>query len=341
MIELRKVHNMSRETHAYENDTAFIRVDSDNIVGGLIDIQSAKSIIEGTQEVVSYFLQKEDSDLARAKDINYPIATREGCWEVIVPFGTFVAGAVAGSFGKGLDAYATATGKRLGELQFEKKESREIFESAFKKLDVVVKISQHLGVVDRKAPLNIKIVDYDKKSTLLTNDQGNVMSTTMDEIEIYTACPPRLLHSLASVVTDYRTVSIGYVSGNVFQESVIDIDSKEVFAPEEEPYEPVLPELHNGEQVTLRGYVSRGNQITNTIGFKYKDHVITCYPYNKLITGYLNAHYRLCDITGVVQRTSPGEVALGKRDRPKIVFDSLVVVKDEGQQQQSLLNGEA
>ena len=280
---------MSRE-HTYDDNTAFIRVDGEDIVAGAIDIKTAHLMLDGTQEVVSYFLKKEDSNLAKKGELNYPIKTREGSWEILIPFGTFMLGAAGSAFTTGINAYAKKTGDKIAEKQFAEKETREIFESAFKKLDIVVKISQHLGIVDRKTPLNMKLVDYKKKTILLTNNQGNVLSTTIDEIEVYRSCPERLLHSLASAVTDYRTVSIGYKGSGEVREQVIDIDSKEIFAPEEDPQEPVLPELHDGEYVTLRGYVSRGNQITNTIGFKYKDHVITCEPNDKLITGYLNAH---------------------------------------------------
>lgn len=89
----------------------------------------------------------------------------------------------------------------------------------------------------------------------------------------------------------------------------------------------------------FKGIVSRGNQITNTIGFQYAGHVITCEPYEKLITEYIDAHYKICKITGRVIRTSPAEKAYGKRDRPKIIFDHLEVVNSEpGSTQTSLIN---
>lgn len=332
----RKVR-MSKQTHTYSNDTGFIRVDGDDIIAGQIDIQTARAILDGTQSTFDYLLKKEDSSLAKIKNINYPITTREGCWELLVPFGAYVAGAASGAFTTGLNAYAKTTGTKLAEKQFTQKENRELFESAFKKLEVVIKISQHLGVIDRKTPLDIKLVDYKSKKILLKNQHGNVLSITTDELDIFRECPEKLLRSLASVVTDYRTVSIGYMKDGKIHESVIDRDTKEIFAPEDDPQIPVLPELLNGEYRTLRGYVSRGNQITNTIGFQYNGHVVTCEPNDKLISGYLNAHYKTCEITGLIVRTSNAEVALGKRDRPKIIFDNLTVIEDVPMHQQSAL----
>lgn len=321
---------MPKENNDYKDGEAFVKIDDDHLAPGEVDLGAARLLLEGTQEAMNYLLKREDSSLAKKENIDYPIITREGSWEILIPFGTFVAGAVGGAFIKGLNSYASVVGAKIGEKQLAAKETREIFENAFKKLDIIIKIAQHLGVIDRKQPLNTRIVDYQSKKVLLINNEGNVLSTTLDEIQVYLECPQKLFRSLASVVTDHRTVTIGYMSQGTVIQSIIDRDTKEIFAPDEDQHEPILPELQDGQYVTLRGYVSRGNQITNTIGFKYKDHVITCEPTEKLITGYINAHYKMCDISGVITRTSKLEVEHGKTDRPKIKFDRLIVVPEVG-----------
>jgi hypothetical protein len=94
---------------------------------------------------------------------------------------------------------------------------------------------------------------------------------------------------------------------------------------EDEPQAPILPELQNGQYVTLSGYVSRGNQNTGTIGFQYNGHTVTCEPKNGMVSDYIGAHYKNCEITGYVIRTPREEVELGKRDRPKLIFDKIEV----------------
>ena len=314
------------KNHQYSENSGFIRLDGENIIDGQIDINSARLAIEGTQEVFEYFLKREDSQLQKADTVNFSIITRQGCWEILIPFGTYVAGLATTALATGINSYAKKYGDKLAELHLESKSKKNAFADAFSKLDSIIKIAQHLGVVDKKETLNTKIINHTTKTILLTNNQGNVMSTNLDEINCYLDCPDRLLRKLASVVTDYRTLSIGFISKGKTIERVIDIDSKEVFSPEDELQEPILPELNDGEYVKIEGYVSRGNQITNTIGFKYKEHVITCEPINNLITHYLNSHYRTCEISGRVIRTSKAEVLLGKRDRPKIMFDNLIVI---------------
>lgn len=324
---------MSLKTHTYNNDTGFIRLDGEDIVSGEIDIHSAITTLEGTKSVLDYLLKKEDSSLAKYKNINYPVKTREGSWEVLIPFGGIAVTAatmlVIRPVSAGLTEYAKEIGKSKAVKGIDNKTNKESFEKAFENLLIIIKIAQHLGVVDNKRNLNVRIQG---KAALLLNEQGNVLSTTMEEIKLYQECPDKQLLKLASVVTDYRTVSVGFKRNDQVHEVVIDRETKEIFCPDEEAQLPILPELQHGEHVKLKGYVSRGNQITNTIGFKYSDHVITCEPSEALITDYINAHYKQCELTGTVVRTSKAEVVNGKRDRPKIIFDELVVIGNAPQQ---------
>lgn len=336
---------MSKLTHSYQDNVGFIRVDGGDIVDGQIDIHTAKTLLQGTQEALDYFLRREDSDLAKEKELNYPISTRDGCWEILVPFadtlvtlGIAGVGALGSAVGTGVHSYAKTTGDLVAKRHFADKDRKEVFEAAFRKLEAVIRIAQHLGTVDHKKPLNVTLEGGLSKKALLTNDQGNVMSVSTDELDTFKACPEKLLRSLGSVVTDYRTVSIGYKPvASEIREAVIDIDTKEIFAPASEPHEVVLPELLHGQHVNLRGTVVRGNKITNTIGFQYGGHVITCEPNARPITGYLSAHYQICDLTGVVMRTPASDVMDGKRDRPKIIFDNLIVIA-EGTKQPTLLH---
>lgn len=328
---------MSIKTHEYENDTGFISLEGDDIKSGKIDILSARLIIEGTQFALDYMLKREDNSLSMSETANYPISVRDGCWELIIPFLSYIGGVASSAFTKGANAYSETAGKKLAEKHFDKKESKEIFENAFKNLQIVIKIAQHLGVVDKTKALDIKLVDYKKKSVILKNRKGNVLSTTMDEIDVFLACPEKLLRLLASAVTDYRTLNIGYKKDNKIYVSTIDRDTRDIFVIEDEPQEPVLAELKHGEHVTIEGHVSRGNESTNTIGFKYNDHTITCEPSTGKVSDYLNAHYKKCELTGLIIRTPQEEIELGKRDRPKIIFDNLIVIEKKRSPQTSLL----
>lgn len=337
-------------SHNYINDSGFIRLEGDDIIDGTIDISSASSMLDGSREVIQYFLKKENSDYAQCSNLNFPIKTREGSWEILIPFlgtvsitpemglacavglGTAL---VVQPVSAGLSEYAKTIGKAKAAKNLSNKDSRTSFVDAFKKLETVIKIAQHLGTITNKRTLPLKL-NKDGKTAILTSASGNVMSVTMDEIKVFQECPDRLLRKLGTVVTDYRTLHIGYKINNTIHEVSIDSESKDIFTPSEDVEAPILPELQDGQHVSLEGVVTRGNQQTNTIGFKYKEHVITCEPNGGLITSYINAHYKTCEISGRVVRTTKVDVSNGRRDRPKIVFDNLVVANSK-QQQVSLL----
>lgn len=332
--------------HIYKDNSGFIRLEGDDIIDGVIDIRSASFMLNGTQEVLQYFLKKENSEYAKCNDLNFPIKTREGSWEILIPFlgkvsitpemglacavglGTAL---VVQPVSAGLSEYAKTIGKAKAVKSLLNKDNKASFADAFKKLEIVIKIAQHLGTITNKRILSLKL-NKDGKTAILTNVSGNIMSVTMDEIRVFQECPDKLLRKLGTVVTDYRTLHIGYKISNTIHEVSIDSESKDIFTPSEEADEPILPELQDGQHVRLVGVVTRGNQQTNTIGFKYKEHVITCEPNGGLITSHISAHYRTCEISGRIIRTSKAEFALGRRDRPKIIFDNLVVINEDKQQ---------
>lgn len=326
--------------HTYKDDTGFIRLDGEDIVDGIVDISSATRMLSGTQEALEYFLKKENSDFAQYGSINFPVQTREGSWEIVVPFigtitpetavPTILAGAVGTlivqPLAAGLVEYAKTIGSSTAVKQMERKSSQDSFRHAFELLESVIRIAVHLGIISNKHDLNIKLHNDNKTATLINNKNESI-EVTLDEIRSFQECPDKLLRKLCTVVTDYRTLHFGYKVNGVIREVSIDRDSKEIFTPDEDAEAPVLPELLDGQHVKLIGAVTRGNQQTNTIGFKYNGHVITSEPNNKLITSYIDAHYKTCEITGTIVRTSKVEIVNGKRDRPKIIFDDLRPVK--------------
>lgn len=190
----------------------------------------------------------------------------------------------------------------------------------------MIKIAQHLGTITNKRTLDLKL-SKDGRTALLTNANGNIRSITMDELKNFQECPDKLLRRLGTVVTDYRTLHIGHKINDTIYEVYIDRESKDIFTPDEDSEMPILPELQDGQRVKLIGVVTRGNQQTNTIGFKYNEHVITSSPNNKLITSYIDAHYKICEITGYIVRSTPADIANGKRDRPRIIFEDLIPVE--------------
>ena len=75
--------------------------------------------------------------------------------------------------------------------------------------------------------------------------------------------------------------------------------------------------------------VTRGNETANSIGFKYHEHILTCYPRTGNIVPFKRHLFLRCRITGEISRA---EEHGGTSDpRPKIIFDDLQIIELEEQ----------
>jgi hypothetical protein len=96
----------------------------------------------------------------------------------------------------------------------------------------------------------------------------------------------------------------------------------------------LFPELKHGMNVVLDGEVTRGNETTNSIGFRYNDHILTAYPKTGSVVRYKSTLFLKAKIFGTISRVDElGKIAA---NRPKIIFDDIVSEKVESQQNLSL-----
>jgi len=80
------------------------------------------------------------------------------------------------------------------------------------------------------------------------------------------------------------------------------------------------------------GIVTRGNERTNSIGFLYNEHVLTCYPRHGSIVRFKPHMFLRCRIVGEITRLND-ETGESDEPRPKIIFDDLILLQDENQGQ--------
>jgi hypothetical protein len=80
----------------------------------------------------------------------------------------------------------------------------------------------------------------------------------------------------------------------------------------------------------LEGSITRGNEKTNTIGFEYNGHILTCKPANnniatfkdKIISQLENHFFPLVKLVGIIDRTD--ENHLFKNPRPQVIFEDII-----------------
>ena len=89
----------------------------------------------------------------------------------------------------------------------------------------------------------------------------------------------------------------------------------------------LFPELLHGQYVELEGRTTRGNATTNSVGFRYNEHILTCYPQKGSIVNYKHILFTNSIIKGVIDRNNKFGIAIDKR--PKIKFEMIVSLENE------------
>jgi hypothetical protein len=104
-----------------------------------------------------------------------------------------------------------------------------------------------------------------------------------------------------------------------------------------------LPELIHGQFVELEGEITRATENTNTIGFRYKDHILVCKPKYGIIAKFKesiisndnNHFFPKVLLKGQVDRTNKnGDF---KEKKPQILFFEIIPLKSENQNANTFL----
>jgi hypothetical protein len=83
-------------------------------------------------------------------------------------------------------------------------------------------------------------------------------------------------------------------------------------------------------EVSLDGLVTRGNGMSNSIGFLYQGHILTCTPQEGNIIKHKNRLFLPAKIIGTISRYNTKT----KKDddpRPKIIFNNLLPITPPNQ----------
>jgi hypothetical protein len=167
----------------------------------------------------------------------------------------------------------------------------------------------------------------------LPNEDGEYLYVPVEYFEIYVECPTKLLSDIASVIEPERQLKIGVNEDGKFEEvSVTEKDKHIFYLDEPEDNKILFPDLVHGARVELDGVVTRENGVTNSIGFRYNDHILQCHPSEGSVIRYKPHLFLPCKIIGTVNRET--DEGTFDEPRPKIVFDDLVILKSPADQDQ-------
>lgn len=294
---------------------------------GFLDAKKAANALIGFDEILRYFVYQESSSFQDI-DFEIPVRIEKGSWLAYIP-DTIQEWILTGG-GLTATAYATTAAKKMAEHDFKEIGFKTIFKKAFKSICWVVKLASHLGTTKKENFENLKFRNNNTEVGIL-NEKGDLVYVPVETLELYKKCPDSLFSKVAQIIEEEREMEIG-LKDSENTKAIIKYTDKSIFHKEdEEDEEIVLPELIHGQNIELEGHTTRGNEKTNTLGFLYSEHVLTCKPKSGSIVSYKVNLFDNCLIKGVVDRLD--KFGNFKEKKPRIIFTELIKIKPYNQQQ--------
>lgn len=319
----------------------YLKYTGKSVEDGLMDARKSGEALLGFDNILRYFLIKEDPRV-RTVDFEIPVRVTKGSWEIII-----TAGGVAGIWV--VKDYLSETAKKAANDGFLKtglaKDTSLLFKKALRSAQTIIKLASHVGQFTKKG-LNAKIINKNLNDAQveIINDNGKTLRVSKKYFDMFIACPDDLFSKNASIIEKDRILEIGYFEEGVEKKVIITEEEKNIFYSEDEG-EILFPELKHGQHVELEGRITKGNERSNTIGFEYQGHILTSKPQKGNIVDYKNrilseedAHiFPKVKIVGTIDRID--EEGEFKEKRPQIFFSNIIPIENKTKQK-SLFNKE-
>jgi hypothetical protein len=209
----------------------------------------------------------------------------------------------------------------MAENDFKDIGLKDVFKKALSAIQWMIRIGKHMGDVTIKKFEGVQFKDNNALIGI-RNSQGEFLYVPKEFLEFYASASSVLLKKIAEVVEDERTLSVGIYDGNAVIEETVTRRHRQIFTNEvEEPGEVLFPELEHGQTVILEGELTRGNEMSNTVGIGYQGHILTGIPEVGSIVRFKSSLFLRCKVYGRVSR----EDEKGRLDarRPRIIFTKI------------------
>lgn len=300
---------------SYENCIGYLKYTGSLVEEGFLDTRKSAKALLGFDEALRFFLIQEFPDF-KDHEFEIPVKIQKGSWEALIP-DTIEKWLLTG-FGVASTTYLTTAAKKMAENDFKDCSFIRFFREAIKSIQWFIKIGKHVGNLKKKSFERVKWSDGNNEVGI-PNEKNEYLYVPKKYLDLYAKTNSNLLAKLADLIEE-ECLAIGVVENGEKVEERLPYSYKYFFT-EEDP-EIIFPELEHGQPVELEGSTTRGNENSNNIGFRYKEHVLTCYPKSGSIVSYKNALFEKCKILGRISREDKnGNITLR---RPNIIFHNLI-----------------
>lgn len=297
---------------------AYIKYEGALVEDGFLDARKAGEALLGIDEALRFFINHEDPDLQKI-DYEIPVLVNKGSWETLF-LENFDALLLEKAVNRQVGRFFDTDLEKLAGGRFQEFGFKAIFKDAFRGMTWVLKMAKHLGYLTNRKIEHLDFIGDNKVS--LVNDEGKTLHVPAQYLKLFAACPHDLFRKLVVVIEEGRELVVGYNDSKDANYVRIGSDKKFIFIPNEDENEVLFPDLQHNSYVALEGHISRGNESSNTLGFLYQDHVLTCYPNEGNIKTFKGALFTNVIVKGFVDRLDKKTGELIEK-RPRIRFTEI------------------
>lgn len=308
------------------NFIGYIKYKGQRLETGAFDARKAAKALLGLDEALRHFISFEAPDL-RGVEFEIPVKIEKGSWLAAIPID--ISTLFQLGLGIAATAYLTNGAKKMAERDFDGVGFTDLFKKSIEAIKWVAKIGKHLGGILQRRFESVKFSENNELIGI-PNQRGEYLYVPRKFFDFYVNCSPKILEKLASNIDPTLVLSIGFIEDGVLSEETIDFSEKIYFTDDDEQNESdiILPELVHGQQVELDGEVTRENKTSNSMGFKFKGHILTAYPDTGNIVPFKSMLFENCRLIGYVDRIDENG-RIGAR-RPKLIFSDIIPTENQG-----------
>jgi len=302
-----------------DNYLAYFKYDGELVEDGYLDARKSAEALIGIDEIFRYFLHEKSPELSEI-DFELPVRVRKGSWETIIPenIGEWLQLIV----GSGITTYSISALKKMAQNDIGDSGFKDVFKGIIKSVKWTIQIGKHIKTLSKKTFENVKFKEQNGIQFVgIENDENELLYVPKNYLDIYTRIPENILARITQNVEIGRELKIGFSKkeandkDDTEKEVSISVNEKSIFYRKSETEDILFPELKHNQYVELIGYVTRGNENSNTIGFLYNNHILTCYPIQGKITTDISSFFTDCIIRGYIDRMDKMGEFIEKRPR--------------------------
>lgn len=301
----------------------YLEYHGDLVNEGIMDARKTARALVGFDGALRHFLGLEYEPL-RGIDYEIPVLIKPGSWQALVP--TSIEQWVLAALGAVVAKYALTAVTQIAKNDFKDVSTKKIFVGALRSIQWMIRIGKHLGNLRQRRFSSVKWRNGNTEVGI-PNESGEYLYVPKTVLDFYSITPPRILSDVASLIEPGRQLRVAVrVDGRLEIEGIAPYE-KGIFFVSEEESDILFPNLEHGQEVTLEGVLTRGNENTNSLGLRYQEHILNCVPREGSIVRFKDALFLKCRVSGSVSRADDSGMVCQKK--PKLVVDTIEPLEAE------------